>query len=80
MTTDAKCGENLASLPDVRGLRLSSPVTGRGQRDVLELSTAARVVAFRGGTGVASFFGQRGLAHYQNYKVEKCTDISVRMR
>ena len=55
----------------------SSRVTGRGRRDVLELSTPAGAVVFRGDAEVASCVGPRGLAHYQNYRVEKCTDITV---
>ena len=47
MTTDAKCVENLA---EVRGLKSSSRVAGRGQRDVLELRTAAGAVTARART------------------------------
>ena len=66
MTTDAKCVENLAGLSEVKGLKPSSRVAGRGQRDVLELSTAAEAVVFRGGMEVASCFRPRGLAHYRD--------------
>ena len=48
MTADTKHVENLAVLSEVKGLKPSSRVTGRGQRDVLELSTAAKAVVFRG--------------------------------
>ena len=77
MTTDGKCVENLACLSDVKGLISSSRVTGRGQRDVLELPTAAGAVLFRRGAEVASCFRLRGLAHYQYRGVEKCMDIKV---
>ena len=65
-TADTKHVENLAVLSEVKGLKPSSRVTGRGQHDVLELSTAAKAVVFRGGARFASCLGPRGLAHYQN--------------
>ena len=39
MATDASCVENLAGLSEVKGLKSSSRVAGRGQRGVLEMST-----------------------------------------
>ena len=60
-----------------KGLRPSSRVADRGQRHVLEMSTAEEVVTFREGAGVASCFGPRGLSHHQDYRAEKCTDIKV---
>ena len=44
---------------------------------MLELPTTVGAVLFRNGTEVASCFRPRGLAHYQNHGVEKCTDIKV---
>ena len=53
--------ENLASLLEVKGAKPSptpsSRATGRGQRDVLELLTAAEATVFRRGTGIALYLG-----------------------
>ena len=49
MATDAKCVENLAGLSEIKGLKSSSRVAGRGQHDVLEFPTAAGPVLFRRG-------------------------------
>ena len=77
MTTDAKCVENRAGVSEVKGLKLSSRVAGRGQRGVLELPTAAGAVLFHRSTEVASCFRLRGLAHCQNHGMERCMDIKV---
>ena len=54
---DAKHVKNLASLFEVKGAKRSptpsSRATGRGQRDVLELLTAAEATVFRSGSGIA---------------------------
>ena len=59
MALDAKHMENLASLLEVKGAKPSptpsSRATGRGQRDVLELLTAAEATVFRRGTGIALY-------------------------
>ena len=61
MAPDAKHVENLASLLEVKGANPcptpSSRATGRGQRDVLELLTAAEATVFRRGTGIALYLG-----------------------
>ena len=61
MAPDAKHVENLASLLEVKGAKPSptpsSRTTGRGQRDVLELLTAAEATVFRRGTGIALYLG-----------------------
>ena len=61
MAPDAKDVENLASLLEVKGAKPSptpsSRATGRGQRDVLELLTAAEATVFRRGTGIALYLG-----------------------
>ena len=61
MAPDAKHVENLASLLEVKGakpsLTSSSRATGRGQRDVLELLTAAEATVFHRGTGIALYLG-----------------------
>ena len=61
MAPDAKHVENLASLLEVKGAKPSptprSRATGRGQRDVLELLTAAEATMFRRGTGIALYLG-----------------------
>ena len=58
---DAKHVEKLASLLEVKGAKPSptpsSRATGRGQRDVLELLTAAEATVFRRGTGIALYLG-----------------------
>ena len=77
MMTDTKHEECLANLSEVKGWKPSSRVTGRGQRDALELPTAAEATVFRGGVAVALCLGPRGLAHCQNYRVEKRTGIKV---
>ena len=59
MALDAKHMENLASLLEIKGAKPSptpsSRATGRGQRDVLELLTAAEATVFRRGTGIALY-------------------------
>ena len=55
MVTDANCAENLAGLSAVKGLRLSSRASGRGQHGVLETSTAAETVVLRKGTRIAFY-------------------------
>ena len=61
MAPDAKHVENLASLLEVKGAKPSptptSRSTGRGQRDVLELLTAAEATTFRRGTEIALYLG-----------------------
>ena len=61
MAPDAKHVENLASLLEVKGAKPSptpsSRATGRGQRDVLVLLTAAEATVFRRGTGIALYLG-----------------------
>ena len=61
MAPDARRVENLASLLEVKGAKPSptpsSRATGRGQRNVLELLTAAETTVFRRGTGIALLFG-----------------------
>ena len=61
MAPDAKHVENLASLHEVKGAKPSptpsSRATGRGQRDVLELLTAAEATVFCRGTGIALYLG-----------------------
>ena len=52
MVTDAKCVENLAGLS---ALKPSSRASGRGQRGVLETSTAAETVVRRKGTRIALY-------------------------
>ena len=56
---DAKHMENLASLLEVKGAKPSptpsSRATGRGQRNVLELLTAAEATVFRRGWGIALY-------------------------
>ena len=51
----------MASLLEVKGAKQSptpsSRATGRGQRDVLELLTAAEATVFRRGTGIALYLG-----------------------
>ena len=53
--------KNLASLLEVKGAKPSptpsSRATGRGQRDVLELLTAAEATVFRRGTRIALYLG-----------------------
>ena len=53
MATDARCVKNLAGLSEVKGLKSSSRASGRGQRGVLETSTAAETVVHRKGTRIA---------------------------
>ena len=50
MTTEAKFVENLAGFAGVRCWKPISRVGGRGQRGLLDESTAAGAVVFRGGT------------------------------
>ena len=61
MAPDAKHVENLANLLEVKGAKPSptpsSRATGRGQRDVLELLSAAEATVFRRGTGIALYLG-----------------------
>ena len=61
MAPDAKHVENLASLLEVKGAKPSptpsSRATCRGQRDVLELQTAAEATVFRRGTETALYLG-----------------------
>ena len=61
MAPDAKHVENLASLLGVKGATPSptpsSRASGRGQRDVLQLLTAAEATVFRRGTGIALYLG-----------------------
>ena len=61
MAPDTKHVENLASLLEVKGAKPSpapcSRATGRGQRDVLELLTAAVATVFRRGTAIALYLG-----------------------
>ena len=57
MVTDAKCVENLAGLSAVRGLQPSSRASGRGQRGVAEVSTAAESMVRREGTEIVSYLG-----------------------
>ena len=61
MAPDAKHVENLANLLEVKGAKPSptpsSRGTGRGQRDVLELLSAAEATVFRRGTGIALYLG-----------------------
>ena len=61
MAPDGKRVENLASLLEVKGAKTSpfpsSRATGRGQRDVLELLTAAEATVCRRGTGIALYLG-----------------------
>ena len=81
MTTDAKLVENLAGFSEVKGWKPSSRVGGRGQRGVLDVSTAAGAVVFRGGTEVASCFTPRGLApHLNDGSGEVHVHQGVRMR
>ena len=62
MAPDAKHVENLASLLEVKGAKPSptpsSRATGRGQRDVLELLTAAETTVFRRCMGTALDLGR----------------------
>ena len=59
MTPDARHVVNLASLLEVQGAKSrptpSFRATGRGQRDMLELLTAAEATVFRRGTGIALY-------------------------
>ena len=61
MAPGAKHVENLVSLFEVKGAKPSptpsSRATGRGQRDVLELLTAAEATVFRRGMGIALYLG-----------------------
>ena len=41
--TDVRCVENLASLSEIKGLKSSSRVAGRGQHGVLKTSTATEI-------------------------------------
>ena len=55
MTTDAKCEEDLAGLFEV--MAWNSCSRAAGQRDVLELSTAAETMVRREGTEIVSCLG-----------------------
>ena len=57
MATDARCAENLAGLSEVKGLKSSSRVAGRGQRGVLEMSTVTETMVRREGTRIALYLG-----------------------
>ena len=61
MAPDTKHVENLASLLEFKGAKPSptpcSRATGGGQRDVLELLTAAEATVFRRSTGIALYLG-----------------------
>ena len=64
MMTDAKHVENLAGLPEVKGL-------------MPEWSTAAEPVMSSGGMGVVSCFGSSEPADCQSWEAENCTDVTV---
>ena len=64
MMTDAKHVENLAGLPEVKGL-------------MPEWSTAAEPVMSSGGMAVVSCFGSSEPADCQSYEAENCTDVTV---
>ena len=51
--TDVRYVENLASLSDVKGLKSSSRVAGRGQYGVLKTLTAAEIMVHREGMRIA---------------------------
>ena len=57
MATDARCVENLAGISEVRRLKSSSRVAGRGQCGMLETSTATEIMVHREGVGVAPYLG-----------------------
>ena len=55
--TDVRYVENLASLSDVKGLKSSSRVAGRGQYGVLKTLTAAEIMVHREGMRIALYLG-----------------------
>ena len=55
-----RCVENLASLPEVKGLKSSSRVAGRGQCGVLKTSTATEIMVRREGKIIAPYLGPDG--------------------
>ena len=57
MATDARCVENLAGLSEVKGLKSSSRVAGRGQCGVLKTSTATENMVRSTGTRIALYLG-----------------------
>ena len=57
MATDARCVENLVGLSEVKGLRSSSRVAGRGQCGVLKTSTATEIMVHREGMRIAPYLG-----------------------
>ena len=61
MATDAGCVENLAGLSEVKGLKSSSRVAGRGQCGVLKTSTATEILVHREGMIIALYSDQTGL-------------------
>ena len=54
---DARCVESLAGLSEVKGLKSSSRVAGRGQCGVLKTSTATEIPVRREGMNIAPYFG-----------------------
>ena len=57
MATDARCVEYLAGLSEVKGLKSSSRASGRGQRDMLEMSTVTETMVHREGMRIAPYLG-----------------------
>ena len=55
MATDVRCVENLASLSEVKGLKSSSQVAGRGQCGVLKTLTATKVMVRREDMRIAPY-------------------------
>ena len=57
MATDVGCVENLANLSEVKGLKSSSRVAGRGHCGVLKTSTATEIMVHREGMRIAPYLG-----------------------
>ena len=57
MATDVRCVENWASHSEVKGLKSSSRVAGRGQCGVLKTSTATEIMVHREGMRNAPYLG-----------------------
>ena len=57
MATDARCVENIAGLSEVKGLKRNSRASSRGQRGVLETSTATETAVGREGARIALYLG-----------------------
>ena len=57
MATDARCVAYLAGLSEVKGLKSSSRVAGRGQYGVLKTLTATEIMVHREGTRIALYLG-----------------------